>query len=180
MIKYFTFALLPLIICCNSKTITVGTEITGDFDGDGKIDTAKAVQTKFGNGSVESGKSNAFKITFDNSIKSQEITCNCKDVILVNEGNLNGKSGDEISVVDTNNDSNIVGMMTYTIENNRWVSIAGPSILGNAKTALKEKLQSYIIKENEKIFQYSYSDGITTNNDGNIVNKIVKKEVFIK
>lgn len=80
----FCAALLSSTLCFSQKRLTVGQRISGDFNGDGKVDTAIL------NGKVSSRtKQKIWTLSFsDKTIPSMRLGC-C-DPILVNEGDLNG------------------------------------------------------------------------------------------
>ena len=149
----------------------------GDFNGDGKIDTVEVVQTQFGNESLDSLKGNGFEIRLKgDSIRLMKISCTCKDIVLINEGNINNKAGDEISIINTGIEAPIVDMYTYTIVNKKMETIIGPSILGTSKDISKEKLQDYLIRNNDGVFQ-NYYDQISIGKNGKAKGDLLRKRI---
>jgi hypothetical protein len=95
--KHFSLCILLITFSLwdfGSNAQDIGQKLSGDFDGDGKPETAYIVQTKKGIGvPIETGITDEFEVRFDNpKIKAIKIDC-CKPN-LISEGDLfhNGKT----------------------------------------------------------------------------------------
>ncbi|WP_147323505.1 putative periplasmic lipoprotein [Chitinophaga silvatica] len=98
----------------------VSDTITGDFNGDGKIDSAWMKLTKQGYGNpVEDGVPDEYTVFFSDTSLSG-IKIGCCEAILINEGDLNKDGKDELSTYQASENGNTYRMSTWTFGTGNW------------------------------------------------------------
>lgn len=130
-----------------------GEEIQGDFNGDGKLETASAVQTKKGEGNpVEDGVPAAYAIRFSTADLSQ-LDAGCCDFRLINEGDLNNDGADDISIFQAPMNGCTYTMTTYSLQQGKWTPIIAPFLVPTGcDEVTDEVLQQRIFKEADTVF----------------------------
>jgi hypothetical protein len=141
--------LLTSTLCFSQKQLVVGQTITGDFNGDGKADTAfLKVKTN--------SKSNVHSWTLSFNDKNiPAMPLGCCDVILINEGDLNGDKTTEISVFQAPENGCVYMWATYSLKTNRWTKFIEPFLIatdcedfkqaGPSKQSVQRKWQSVLL-----------------------------------
>jgi hypothetical protein len=95
------------VFCFSQKQLAVGQKITGDFNGDGQVDTALLkVKTN-----PKTKHKNWILSVSDRTIPSMQIGC-C-DPILINEGDLNGDKTTELSIFQAPENGCVYMWTTY-------------------------------------------------------------------
>lgn len=134
--------------------VLVGLSINGDFDGDGQLETAMAIQTKeIKENPLENKKAAVFAVQFSNN-NLTTIDDIRRDIRLVNEGDLNLDGGDEISIY-----SNEI-ISTYTFKNGNWIIFMPPFktfYYTYAGKLTDSELQNRIFIENNNVYVYQAS-----------------------
>ncbi|MCH5597485.1 FEKKY domain-containing protein [Niabella ginsengisoli] len=117
---------LDSLLVVQKQLRAIGEEIQGDFDGDGKLEFAKAVKVKEGQGNpVEDGTPDEYEIQFSNH-KLKPIKAGCCDIRLVNEGDLNNDGSNEFSIFQAPMNGCTYTMTTYSYSNKSWKQIVKP------------------------------------------------------
>jgi hypothetical protein len=94
--------------------------IVGDFNGDGRTDTAFVVRTKEGYGNpVEDGVPDEYAIQFTDTLL-HSVNINCCEARLFNEGDLDSDGADEIGVFKAPENGNVYFMSVWTFRDQRW------------------------------------------------------------
>jgi hypothetical protein len=148
------------------KQSAVGHKITGDFNGDGKVDTAfLKVKTD------TKTKHNDWAVSFnDKTIASIQIGC-C-DPILINEGDLNADKTTELSIFQAPENGCVYMWTTYNLKNKRWTKLFQPFLIATDCEAFKPAdLQNRVFKETGKVYYWDV--------DPNGENKI-RKQIVIR
>lgn len=137
----------------NQKT---GEIIKGDFNGDGKLETARIVKIKYGFGNpIEDGEPDEYEIQFSNS-KIKSLKIGCCEAILVNEGDLNNDQKDEISIYQAPMNGCLYVMSAYTYTKLEWKIVVEPYIYPTGCESLTyTEIQNLIVKENNNIYYYT-------------------------
>ncbi|WP_177765757.1 hypothetical protein [Flavobacterium sp. I3-2] len=149
----------------------IGEIIKGDFNGDGKIETAQLVKIKQGFGNpIEDGTSDEFEIQFSNK-KIKPIKIGCCNAILVNEGDLNNKKGDEISIYQAPMNGCTYSMSTYTYSKSEWKTVVDLFLIPTACENFSfTEIDNLVLKENNTIYYYTIDP-----NEGNLIkHKVIK------
>lgn len=146
----------------SQKQFSIGQKVTGDFNGDGKVDTA-LVKTMHKN----------WTLLFSNkTIPSMQLGC-C-DPILINEGDLNNDKTTELSIYQAPENGCVYMWTTYSLKNNRWTKFIQPFFIATeCETFRPADLQNRVFKENGKVYYWDVDP-----NDEN--NKPIKKQVVIR
>lgn len=126
IITYFLSAIL-LVSYTSANAQTSGNQIKGDFNGDGAVETAKLTFLSNIRSKEDASQQIRYDVRFANhSIPPLKIIALHKGVKLISEGDLNGKRGDEISVLMPPNNGLWASIETYTFKNGSWVKIMDP------------------------------------------------------
>lgn len=135
--------------------VWVGTSITGDFDGDGIVETANAVKVKTGSGNpVEDGTPDEYEVQFSTK-NIKPIAAGCCEMRLVNEGDLNNDGNDEISIFQAPMNGCTYTMTTYTLRAGKWKVLLVPFLVPTACDPFSnEEIEERVFLENNKIFYY--------------------------
>ncbi|MGN6531072.1 MAG: hypothetical protein ACTHK0_04900 [Ginsengibacter sp.] len=149
--RYFFFIVVTLFFttfCFSQKQLAVGQKITGDFNGDGKTEDAFLKRTN------PKSKINRWILSFsDKSIAA--IPLGCCDVILINEGDLNGDKASEISVFQAPENSCVYTWTTYSLKTSRWTKFIEPFLIATDCENFKQAdLQRRVFKENGKVYYW--------------------------
>jgi hypothetical protein len=147
----------------SQQSLTVGQRITGDFNGDGKTDTAFA----------KLNKTNNWTISFsDKSIASIHIGC-C-DTYLINEGDLNHDKTTELSVFQAPENGCTYLWSTYTFRAGKWTKFIKTFLVPTYCDSFNASdLEKEIFIEKGKVY-YLYTD------PNDVQNRKIKKQVAIK
>lgn len=129
----------------------IGRNITGDFDGDGKKEKTNLTLIKEGKFD-EVGY--VLSIDFlSPSIKPMTFTCDQDWIVMINEGDLNGVVGDEMTIYAPPNHGCIYNMTTYTYAEGEWKQIMDSFLIPTFCDVLSdEELQQKIFKEGKVIY----------------------------
>lgn len=115
--KHFLLTILAFLcvtLCFPQKSLTVGQRIIGDFNGNGKLDTAFVKQTI-----NAKTKAKGWTLFFsDKTIPAMRLGC-C-DVYLINEGDLNKDKTTEISVFQAPENGCTYMWTTYSYKAGQW------------------------------------------------------------
>ncbi|MFL5809268.1 MAG: hypothetical protein ACJ749_07075 [Flavisolibacter sp.] len=169
--RHFFFigvTLLTSTLCFSQKQLVIGQKITGDFNGDRKTDTAfLKVKTN------SKSKVHSWTLSFsDKSIPAMPLGC-C-DVILINEGDLNGDKTTEISVFQAPENGCVYMWTTYSLKTNRWTKFIEPFLIATDCENFKPAdLQNRVFKENGKVYYWD----VDPNDEEN---KPIKKQVLVR
>jgi hypothetical protein len=168
----------PQALPVQTKEVPVQTaeepKLSGDFNGDGKMEFAYAIKIKEGHGNpVEDGVPDEYAIQFsDTGITS--INIGCCEARLINENDLNHDDADEISIFQAPMNGNTYQMTTYTLKGNNWKELIEPFLIPTGGDEVSDKeLQERIFIENDALYMYDvdYSDESF---------KLLKKKVVLK
>lgn len=134
----------------------IGEIIKGDFDGDGKLETARLVKVKQGFGNpIEDGEPDDYEIQFS-SKKMRPIKIGCCEAILVNEGDLNNDKKDEISIYQAPMNGCVYRMQTFTFFKSEWKLVFEPFLYPTACDELTfTEIENLVVKEKDSIFYYT-------------------------
>ena len=123
----------------------------GDFNGDGKPDTAVAVLFEK---RVEEDSQDKYAVRFTASLPG--ITPAGGPMRLVNEGDLDKDGADELSFFTEPLHGCVYSMTTWTFKKERWSVLAGPWLAPTACGPVSdEDLQKRIVLENDTVFYFS-------------------------
>ena len=149
------------------------TKLSGDFNGDGKVEFAYVIRTKEGHGNpIEDGVPDEYAIQFSDSGMAA-INIGCCEARLINESDLNHDDADELSVFQAPMNGNTYQMATYTLKGNNWKELADPFLIPTGGDEVEDKeLQERIFIENDSLYRYD----VDVNEDF----KLVKKKVVVK
>jgi hypothetical protein len=138
-----------------AEVITVGTEVSGDFDGDGQIDHARQALAEKGQGNAaEEGTPDKYFIDFPES-SEPPIPADCCEFRLVNEGDLNGDGSDELSVFQAPINGCTYTMYTYSFHKGNWHQLISPFLIPTACAPFSnETLQQRIFLEQGTVYYY--------------------------
>jgi hypothetical protein len=192
MNKYLLPGMLILLSCnettpkkANISTDTVAAQpvlpvqtveepkLSGDFNGDGKVEFAYVIRTIEGHGNpIEDGVPDEYAIRFSDTGMAA-INIGCCEARLINESDLNHDDGDEISVFQAPMNGNTYQMKTYTLKENNWKELSDPFLIPTGGDEVSdETLQERIFIENDTLYMYD----VDVNEDF----KLVKKKVILK
>jgi hypothetical protein len=162
------FAVLFVTHSFPQKRLTVGQRITGDFNGDGKVDTAfvrQPINTKT--------KAKGWTLFFsDKTILSMRLGC-C-DVFLINEGDLNNDNAIEISVFQAPDNGCTYMWTTYSYKAGQWTKFIPTFLVPTYCDPFKATdLEKKVFTENGKVYYWD----IDPNDEEK---KPIKKQVIIK
>lgn len=142
----FLFAALLFSTVCFSQT---GQTVTGDFNGDGKTDTA-FVKTTY----------NAHKKTTDHTLRFSNksipaVQLGCCDVILISEGDLDNDKATDISVFQAPENGCLWLWTTYSLRNNRWKPLIDPFVVPTyCEEIPAADLDKKVFRENGTIYYW--------------------------
>lgn len=134
---------------------TVGTVITGDFQGDGQSVEAIQVLIKKGEGNpVENGVPDDYAVQFPGS-QLPEIKVGCCDFRLINEGNLDGYPGDEFSIFQSPMNGCTYTMHTYAFKDGNWKELIPAFMVPTGCEVFSDdQLQQRIFLDGGKLYYY--------------------------
>jgi hypothetical protein len=150
------------------KISRVGPRIAGDFNGDGKKDTALAKMS-----TNPKTKARSWKVTFsDKTIPV--ISLGCCAITLINEGDLNHDKSPEISVLQAPQNGCSFLWTTYSFEGGRWRKFIAPfRVFNQCEDFTRSQLEKRVFVEKNKVY---YWDVVHDNEE----DKPVKIEVVNK
>ena len=150
-----------------------GETITGDFDGDGTLESATVVLTKKGEGNpVEDGTPDEYQVQFSNP-GIAPLHAGCCEMGLVNEGDLNGDGTDEISLFQAPVNGCTYILRTYSFKS-RWKEIIAPLLLPTGCDGVSDSMvQARVFAESGVIYQLE-----TDNNTPEML--LVKKQAVLQ
>ena len=133
----------------------VGETIWGDFNGDGKKESASVKLIKKGHGNpVEDGVPSEYAIRFSDK-KLKDIKIGCCDSRLINEGDLNNDGRDDLSVFQEPMNGCTYSMFTYSLKGSTWKKIIPLFLIPTACDYFTDKqLQDRIFLENKSLYKY--------------------------
>jgi len=159
-LKYSFYILIFFVIVgCNKENKTIGTQIEGDFNGDGKIEIAVLKYldaNKYSNSLLFK-----YSVNFtDINIQPILIETTYRKLQLINEGDLNGDNADDISIsYEIHPTVPFSTMETRSFSNNRWNFIIDHiTIHLGFETLSLEQLQDVVTKKEKSIIYYTYDD----------------------
>jgi hypothetical protein len=153
--RHFIF-FLSLVILLHFATAShaqkiskVGTRIAGDFNGDGKKDTAFTKMS-----TNPKTKARSWKISFsDQSIPV--ISLGCCQITLINEGDLNHDKKPEISVLQAPQNGCSFLWTTYSYEGGRWHKFIAPfHIFNQCEDFTRSQLEKRVFVEKSKVYYW--------------------------
>ncbi|RAI97557.1 hypothetical protein LX64_05065 [Chitinophaga skermanii] len=138
-----------------SNANKVGEEVHGDFNGDGKPETAYVVQTAQAEGNpVEDGKPANYEVRFSDE-SMPNINIGCCESLLINEGDLNGDGKDELSTYQAPMNGNTYAMKTYSFHDKNWKTFIDTFLIPTGGEELTlDALEQRIVLENGKVYYY--------------------------
>ena len=180
MEKYlYIVILLFVIVSCNKEKITVGKQIEGDFNGDGKDEIA-SVKSRIMNDSL---KMTEYSIEFSDSTmepKSTQIS-NYKIVRLINEGDLNDDKADDISISYEQDESFPISIMETRSYKANWKKIIYTfSMHGGKDTLNSQQLQNIVTKKEDSLIYFTYGDTYEFDKNFKLKTKRIRKAIKIK
>ncbi len=133
--------------------INIRSRIFGDFNGDKKVDGAFVVRTnEKSENPNENETAEEFTVFFADK-KFQPIIAGCCDLRLINEGDLNGDGGDEITFYQAPLNGTVYTMTTYTFFKNSWRIFIDPFIVPTGGNFISEEdTQKRIFLENGTLY----------------------------
>ncbi len=158
----------------SKKPIDIWAPITGDFNGDGKVEIATSVLTKKGIGSpMDGGTADEYEIQFsDKSIPPITNVSMGREVAIIDEGDLNNDKKDDISIYTHPLNGFHDVMRTYSLLSNKWIIVIPAfDILTEGDYLNYDELQKMVFKENGSIYYYD------DNADGKRVKNVISTEV---
>ncbi len=121
LISILLFLLLATTL--QAQPASVGSSVYGDFNGDGIKEYAFSVQTKSGVGNaVENGTPGSYAVFFSTNL-IPTIVAGCCEIILINEGDLDGDGAEDISLYQAPMNGNIYTMTTLSLKDTTWETI---------------------------------------------------------
>jgi ketosteroid isomerase-like protein len=133
---------------------TVGTHITGDFDGDGVTETISTRILKADTGSEDE----LYELSIDFSggrVKSMKENYNHEWLYFINEGDLNDIPGDELTIYSPPNHGCTYDVTTYTFVNGKWKLLMEPFMIPTSCEDISDDaLQQKIFREGNTIYYY--------------------------
>jgi hypothetical protein len=163
-----TLSLICVVLSFSQQSLVEGKHVTGDFDGDGKIDTAIVKQTI---NAKTKAKSWALFFSDKNIIGLQ---LGCCDVYLINEGDLNKDNTTEISVFQSPENGCTYTWTTYSYKAGQWTELIPTFLVPTYCDPFNAKeLEKKVFIENGKVYYWD----IDVND---VKNKPIKKQVVIK
>ncbi len=126
--------------------------IFGDFLGHGKQIGAWSQVVEKG---IPDSVSNILRINFmSGKILPLELTSDQQDILMINEGDLDGDWGDELSVYTYPNHGCTNTMTTYSLKNGVWHMILSPLLVPSfCETISHEALQNRIFIEQNNVYR---------------------------
>lgn len=187
MRKILSILFLTIFVCLDGNAQInqnkIGDKIYGDFDGDGKIESAFRVLTKKGQGNpVENGTPDKYEIHFSNK-NINPIKVNCCWFKLINEGDLDEDGADEITIVQSPENGCIGTVSTFTIKDKKSNLLFKPFLLFICAELSDKELQKLIVTENNIIYYHEAdpNDENLLNDSGDKINFLrLKKTVGLK
>ena len=181
--KYFFYLLIFLFIAigCKKENKTIGTQIEGDFNGDGK--TEIAVLEYLGVKQATNVLLFKYSVTFtDENIKPIIIETTYRKLQLINEGDLNGDNADDISISqEIHPKAPFSTMQTQSFSDNKWnYIITHITIHLGFETLRPEQLQDVVTKKGKSIIYYTYDSSSLEFDDNFIPQNNNKKFEEIK
>lgn len=133
--------------------ITKKFALTGHFNEDKILDSAFVIMTTSVTDHPNEGRNAREFVIYFSDNEFPNIYSGCCDVLLINEGDLNGDNKDEITVFQAPLNGNVYKMTTYSYVNNKWQILIEPFIVPTAGKFISEKdLQKRIFVENGSIY----------------------------
>ncbi len=152
----------------SQKQLNVGQRVTGDFNGDGKVDTAFVKQTI-----NPKTKTESWTLMFsDKTIHSMQLGC-C-EVYLINEGDLDNDKASEISVFQAPENGCTYMWTTYSYKTGKWTKLIPLFLVPTACDPVKfADLEKKVFIENGQVYYWDIDP-----NDEEF--KPIKKRVIVK
>jgi len=161
-----TIALFFITLCFSQKSLTVGQRITGDFNGDGKTDTAFVKQT------TKAKVRNWTLLFSDKTISS--IRLGCCEVYLINEEDLDKNKTTEISVFQAPENGCTYMWTTYSYIAGTWTKLIPMFLVPTGCDPFTAAdLEKKVFIENDRVYYWD----IDPNNDQG---KPLKKQVAVQ
>lgn len=150
----------------------IGQRISGDFNGDGILENTSTKILKEG---ILEEEPFQLEINFSSdSIKSLPFSCDRNWIWLINEGDLNGIAGDELTVYSPPNHGCTYAMTTFTFVNKNWKQLMEMFLVPTFCDEMSdEDLQKRIFIEGNDVYYFE------TNFDGDST-RLVKTKAVIK
>jgi len=130
---------------------SIGKSIVGDFDGDDEGEKATTEIVKEGKFDEE-----AFQLSVNfssDNVKRLKVSCDQNWIYLINEGDLNGVAGDELTIYSPPNHGCTYTMTTYTFVNGTWQELMEPfMIMTGCDEISDEDLQNRIFLDGNCVY----------------------------
>lgn len=125
--------------------------VTGNFTGKETTAIAKLVREREGN-PAEDGTAAAYSITFsDPNIAA--IPAGCCEMILVNEGDLNGDGLDELGVAQSPMNGCVFNYRVYTFKNGKWTPLIEPFLIPTGCDGVsRTEMEKMVFKEGNAVY----------------------------
>ena len=145
----FTMLVLLSAAAQAQHSSSFGKMVTGNFDGSGKPATCTA---------ISGGQKQQTASGFKSSLSAQQIKIAAKEVLLLNEGDLDGDGRDELTVVITPDHGCTYGLETYSFKNGKWAVLI-PYLLWPTfcDPFGEEEAQQQIFRRGKLIYQRSWN-----------------------
>ena len=187
MKQLLTISIFAIIFCLNANAQKIpnkiGDKIYGDFNGDGKEESAYRVLTKKGYGNpVENGTPDQYEIHFSDKTINP-IKVNCCWFKLINEGDLDKDGADELTIVQSPENGCIGTVSTFTIKDKKSNLLFKPFLLFICGKLSNVELQKLVITENNIVYYHEAdpNDENLLNDSGDKINFLrLKKTVGLK
>lgn len=187
MKQLLTISLFAIIFCLNANAQKIpnkiGDKIYGDFNGDGKEESAYRVLTKKGYGNpVENGTPDQYEIHFSDKTINP-IKVNCCWFKLINEGDLDKDGADELTIVQSPENGCIGTVSTFTIKDKKSNLLFKPFLLFICGKISNVELQKLVITENNIVYYHEAdpNEENLLNEDGDKINfATLKKTIGLK
>jgi hypothetical protein len=138
-----------MTFCFPQKQMVVGQRITGDFNGDGKMDTAFLKQST--NAKI---KARGWTLFFsDKTFPSMRLGC-C-DVYLINEGDLNKDKAMELSIFQAPENGCTYMWTTYSYKEGLWTKLIPMFLVPTyCDPFTAADLEKIVFTENGKVYYW--------------------------
>jgi hypothetical protein len=142
--------------------------VSGDFNGDGNMECAQIVLVEAGEADERPWKMQV--IFTDKNLPHLSFQSDQYYANIINSGNLNGKAGDELTLILPANHGNFQTLQPYTLRHDKWsylfeAFLTPTDMLVDPSDSIFIPIQQRIFKSGNEVYYYDYQNIVSKDDE---------------